>query len=438
MDSIPIDLSFDPLVTSAIVLSLLLLSTVLAAAETALTTMSKARMLTLEREGRRRAALVNRLWKDRDLLITALLVGNNILNIVSSALMTALMIELFGDAGVIYATIGMTIFIVLFIEILPKAVALRWPDDTALVLAPFISVLVLILVPITYICRAIILFILKPFPAPEKDARELAAEQELRGMIDMHARLLDKEKEAAGMLHAIVDLSDMSVVDVMLHRRDMVSLPYATPSDKMVKELLDARHSLVPLWSKTPEDIVGVIDVRKLLAELTRHDGNIGLVDITGIITPPWFIPDTTGLLEQLKAFRRRRLGLAFVVDEYGMLQGIITLADILEEIVGHYDRGQYNALNVPRPEPDGSVILDGRFPIREFNREMGWELPDDHATTMAGLVIHVAEHIPEPGERFNAGPYFFEVLQRRKNRVAKVRVGKRREYLMERMEARG
>jgi Mg2+/Co2+ transporter CorB len=402
---------FDPLWIFLITVALLLLSAVFSASETALTLTSKARMLTLEREGRRRAALINRMWKDRDLLISAILVGNTIANIASSTLMTGVMIEFFGDVGIAYATAGMTVFIVVFVEILPKTVALRWPDETALVLAPFVRLLMFILIPITYICRGIVHLVLKPFPK-KQGVNDEAAEQELRGMIDMHARLLDKERQAAGMLHAIVDLSDMAVTDVMHHR-------------------------LVPLFGKTPEDIVGVMDVRKLLAELTRQGGDIKKVELSNLISSPWFIPDSTGLLEQLKAFRRRKLNLAFVVDEYGVLLGMLTLADILEEIVGHYDRGQYNAITVPKPEQDGSIILDGRFPVREFNRETGWELPDEHASTMAGLVIHVAEHIPEPGERFTHGRYFFEVLARKKNRVAKIRVGKRREAVASRAEMR-
>ncbi|MBI3419985.1 MAG: DUF21 domain-containing protein [Proteobacteria bacterium] len=430
-------MSLDPLITSLVISFLLLLSAAFAAAETALTLTSKARMLTLEREGHRRAALINRLWKNKDVLISALLVGNSIANIASSALMTGLMIERFGQVGVAYATAGMTVFIVLFIEIFPKSVALRKPDDTALVLVPFVSVTMLILVPITHVCQMIIRFFLRPLSTAKTALTHKAAEQELRGMIDMHARLLDKEHQAAGMLHAIVDLSDMAVADVMLHRRDMVSLPYAQPSEKMVRDLLDCRHSLVPLWSKTPEDIVGVIDVRKLLAEMTTHGGDSTKVDIANIVTPPWFIPDGTGLLEQLKAFRRQRLNLAFVVDEYGVLQGMLTLADILEEIVGHYDRGQYNAINVPKPQPDGSIILDGRFPVREFNRETGWELPDEHATTVAGLVIHIAEHIPEPGERFILGRYWFEVLGRKRNRVARLRIARRRDSASVTAEAR-
>ncbi len=420
---------FDLPATALITALLMLLSGLFSASETALTLTSKARMLTLEREGRRRAALINRMWKDRDLVISAILVGNNITNIAASAIMTGLLIQLFGDIGVAYATAGMTAFIVIFVEIFPKTIALRRPDDAAMFLAPFVRVMMFVLVPVTHVCRFIVHLALAPVPVVREDQK--TAEEELRGMIDMHARLLDKERQAAGMLHAIVDLSDMTVSDVMLHRRDMKSLSFSQPSEKMVHDLLSSRHSLVPLWGSSPEDIVGVIDVRQLLAEMTRKEGDFSRIELSSVVTTPWFIPDSTGLLEQLKAFRKRRLNLAFVVDEYGVLQGMITLADILEEIVGHYDRGQYDALSVPKPQPDGAIIIDGRFPVREFNRETGWDLPDGHASTMAGLVIHVAGHIPEPGEQISFGRFFFEVLARRRNRVARLRIGRRRAEAM-------
>jgi Mg2+/Co2+ transporter CorB len=253
--------------------------------------------------------------------------------------------------------------------------------------------------------------------------KEVAAEQELRGVIDLHADTFDQGQQTATMLHAIVDLSDLTVADVMLHRRDMRSVAIGQPIDSLLNELLGAKHSLVPLWGKTPEDIVGVIDVRTLLAELARRGGNADGLDVSASISAPWFIPDTTGLLDQLKAFRARHLSLAFVVDEYGVLQGMLTLADILEEIVGSYDRGQFNALAVPKPLPDGSFILDGRFPLRELNRELDWDLPDDHASTIAGLVLHVAERLPEPGERFQLDAYHFQVIARKKNSLAKIKV---------------
>lgn len=408
----------------ALIISILLLfSSLFSASETALTACSKPRMLTLAQNGSRRAALVNRLWADRDLLISAILVGNSIANIVSSTVAAALFIELFGEQGLMYATAIMTAIIIVFVEILPKTVALAMPDESALFLSPFVHTVMLVLGPATRVCRAIVRTCLLPFGILNRKKNDEAAEEEIRGVIDMHAHTFDKHQETASMLHAVVDLADMSVKDVMMHRKDMASVPLGQSTETLIQALLDAKHSLVPLWGKSPEDIVGVIDVRRLLAELAKREGSPQGVEIHNIVSPPWFIPEGTGLLDQLKAFRERRLNLAFVVDEYGVLQGLITLADILEEIVGHYDRGQFNAVHAPKAQPDGSYILDGRFPVRELNRELGWELPDEEASTIAGLVLIIAERIPEPGERFALKDYTFEVLARRKNSLQKVRV---------------
>ncbi len=421
-------LTHDPFILTLSVGLLLLLSALMSAAETAFTSCSKPRMLTLENEGSKRAARVNRIMKQPDLLIGAIVVGYNVINIVSSALTTAAMIESFGEAGLAYATALMSVMIVLFVEILPKTVAIRRPDGTALFLAPFMQFLVWILVPVTVLSRGFILFLLKPFKLNiGNEEIEENAEQEIRGVIDMHAELSDASQATATMLHAVVDLKEMTVADVMTHRRDMVSIAMRQPAPLLIKVLLDAKHSQIPLWGKTPEDIVGVIDARHLISKLAEHEGGAKDIDIATIVAPPWFIPDTTGLLEQLDAFRQRGVRIAFVVDEYGVLQGMLTLADILEEIVGHYDKGQFNALAVPKQQPDGSLILDGRFPIRELNREMGWELSDEHATTIAGFIIHIAERIPEPGETIYADPFAFQILARKQKQISKVKIRMRR-----------
>lgn len=419
-------MAFSPLTVSIIVPLFLALSALLSAAETAFTTASKARMLTLENDGHRRARLVNRIWLEKDLLIGAILVGYNIINVVSSALTTAMMIHLFGEAGLAYATAVMSVLIVLFVEILPKTIAIRAPDETALFLAPFVRMVMWVLVPITLVCRWITHTLLLPFKGKtHAHNREEVAEQELRGAIEMHADIFDEGQHTAGMLRAVVDLADMTVADVMTHRRDIISVAIGQPMDTLVQELLDARHSHVPIWGKSPEDIVGVIDARRLLSELAQREGATAGLDIANIVTPPWFIPETTELLEQLKAFRERKANIAFVIDEYGVLQGLLTLANILEEIVGHYDRGQYNALAVPKALADGSIILDGRFPVRELNREMDWDLNDEVATTIAGYIIHVAQRIPEPGETITDGAFLFDVLARKQKQISKVRIRK-------------
>lgn len=408
---------------------LLLFSALFSASETALTTASKARMLTLANEGSRRAALVNRLWTQRDLLIAAILVGNNIANIASATIATWLMVETFGEVGVAYATAAMTVLIVLFVEILPKTVAIRSPDESALILAPFVGALMFVLGPITALCRDFVNAILSLFKRRKKgeEEGEEEAKQEIRGVIDMHAGMITDNPDTAYMLHAIVDLAGMSVTDVMTHRRDMMSVPRDQPPDILIRQILEAKHARVPLTGKSSEDIVGVVDARMLLAELVRQGGAVQNIDIAAISSPPWFIPDATGLLDQLKAFRKRAVSIAFVVDEYGVLGGMLTLADILEEIVGHYDRGQFNALSVPKPQGDGSLVLDGRFPIRELNRELGWDMEDEYATTIAGYIINAAEKIPEPGETVTTDGFVFQVLSRKQKRIAKVRVRQRK-----------
>jgi Mg2+/Co2+ transporter CorB len=416
-------MDLSPPLVFALVLFLLAISALLSAGETALTTASKARMLVLANEGNKRARMVGRIWQERDLFLNSIVVGYNVINVISSAITTGEMIEIFGENGVAYATVVMSVLIVLFVEILPKTIAIRAPEATSLFLAPFIRGLMFILIPITVLCRNIIELVLRPFRFGNGKLGEEEAEQEIRGVIDLHADILDSRQDTASMLHAVVDLTDLTVADVMTHRRDMVSVSIQQPAETLIQHLLDARHSQVPLWGKSTEDIVGVVDARRLLSEMVRHSGQLQGMAINTIISPPWFIPDTTGLLDQLKAFRQRDSRCAFVVDEYGVLQGMLTLADILEEIVGHYDKGQFNALAVPKPLADGSIILDGRFPIRELNREMGWELSDEDATTIAGLVIHIAERIPEAGETITEGDFIFQVMARKQKQIAKVKI---------------
>lgn len=417
-------MTLDPLTTTITVFISLLVSALLSAAETAFTSASKARMHTLAQEGNKAAQRVNRIWQEKDLLIGAILVGYNVINVVSSGLMTAMMIDMFGEAGLAYATAIMSVLIVLFVEILPKTIAIRAPDATALFLAPFVELVMFVLVPITVVCRTIILFVLKPFRFfVSRAKREEEAEQELRGVIDMHADVFDAGEDTASMLHAVVDLADMTVADVMTHRRDMVAVNMNQPIAKIIQDILDAKHSRVPLYGKSPEDIISVIDARLMLAALAGRMGRIDDIDLKPISALPWFIPDNTKLLDQLQAFRARNQKIAFVVDEYGVLLGMLTLADILEEIVGHYDKGQFNALAVPKAQADGSMILDGRFPLRELNRELGWDLDDDEATTIAGYVINHAQRIPEPGDTIVVGALQFDILARKQRQIARVRV---------------
>ncbi len=255
------------------------------------------------------------------------------------------------------------------------------------------------------------------------DQAFLSAHEELRGAVDLLHHEGSVEKLDRDMLSGLLDLPDLTVSDVMIHRTEMITVCADDPPEEVVKAVLAAAVTRIPLWKGTPENIVGVLHVKDLLRALQGAEGNPSKVDVTTIARPPWFVPDIRPLSEQLKAFRRRKTPFALVVDEYGEVMGLVTLEDILEEIVG--DITDEHDVVVPgvRPQPDGSVNVDGGVPIRDLNRAMEWNLPDDEATTIAGLVIHEARSIPEPGQTFTFHGFRFRVLRRERNRITTLRI---------------
>jgi magnesium and cobalt exporter, CNNM family len=392
--------------------------------ETALTAFSRARMLRMEKAGNRRAALVNRLVETRERLIGAILTGNNVVNIAASSLTTGLLLNWFGDVGVLYATMIMTVVVVVFTEVLPKTVAINAPDRVALLVARPISWVVRLFGPMLVGIEALVRWILRMFGfRVGVDQAFLSAHEELRGAVDLLHHEGSVEKLDRDMLSGLLDLPDLTVSDVMIHRTEMITVCADDPPEEVVKAVLAAAVTRIPLWKGTPENIVGILHVKDLLRALQGAEGNPSKVDVTTIARPPWFVPDIRPLSEQLKAFRRRKTPFALVVDEYGEVMGLVTLEDILEEIVG--DITDEHDVVVPgvRPQPDGSVSVDGGVPIRDLNRAMEWNLPDDEATTIAGLVIHEARSIPEPGQTFTFHGFRFRVLRRERNRITTLRI---------------
>jgi Mg2+/Co2+ transporter CorB len=392
--------------------------------ETALTAFSRARMLRMEKAGNRRAALVNRLVETRERLIGAILTGNNVVNIAASSLATGLLLNWFGDVGVLYATMIMTVMVVVFTEVLPKTVAINAPDRVALLVARPISWVVRLFGPMLMGIEALVRWILRMFGFRVGiDQAFLSAHEELRGAVDLLHHEGSVEKLDRDMLSGLLDLPDLTVSDVMIHRTEMITVCADDPPEEVVKAVLAAAVTRIPLWKGTPENIVGILHVKDLLRALQGAEGNPSKVDVTTIARPPWFVPDIRPLSEQLKAFRRRKTPFALVVDEYGEVMGLVTLEDILEEIVG--DITDEHDVVVPgvRPQPDGSVNVDGGVPIRDLNRAMEWNLPDDEATTIAGLVIHEARSIPEPGQTFTFHGFRFRVLRRERNRITTLRI---------------
>jgi Mg2+/Co2+ transporter CorB len=407
-----------------IVLVCLLLSAFFAGSETALTASSRASMMRLEKHGNRRAGLVNRLLAQRERLLGALLFGNNAVNIAASALATDVLLTWFGHAGVVYATVVMTIIVVVFAEILPKTAAFNAPDRIALLVARPMNVIVKVLGPVLMAIEALVRWLLKHIGMTVgEDQQVLSAREELRGAVDLLHDEGDVETLDRDMFGGVLDLRELAVSDVMIHRTNMITLNADDPAEDVVNAVIASPVTRLPLWRGNPENIVGVLHVKDLLRALHAVDGDAAKVDIAGLLTPPWFVPEQRPVSEQLKAFRRRKTQLALVVDEYGEVEGLVTLEDILEEIVGDITDEHDVAIPGVRRQPDGSVNADGAVPIRDLNRVMGWNLPDQEATTVAGLVIHEARSIPEVGQSFTFHGFRFRVLRRERNRITALRI---------------
>jgi Mg2+/Co2+ transporter CorB len=417
-------MTFDDWFAVIAILVCLLLSFFFAGSETALTASSRAAMHRLQQAGNRQAATVNRLLAARERLIGALLLGNNAVNILASSLATSVFLVWFGDVGVLYATAVMTVLVVVFAEVLPKTIAFNAPDRMSLLAATPMAWVVRVLGPVLTGIEWLVRRILRVLGIRiGEDQPILPAHEEIRGTVDLLHREGSVEKHDRDMMGGLLDLRELRVANVMVHRTEMATIDADQSAEEVVAAALKSEYTRIPLWRNTPENIVGILHAKDLLRAIQNADGDVSKIDIMAIALPPWFVPDIRPLSEQLKAFRRRKTHFALVVDEYGEVEGLVTLEDILEEIVG--DISDEHDIPVPgvRPQPDGSVNVDGAVPIRDLNRAMEWNLPDDEATTIAGLVIHEARSIPDVGQSFTFHGFRFSVLRKQRNRITALRI---------------
>ncbi len=410
--------------TVAAVFICLLISAFFSASETALTASSRAAMMRLEKQGNRDATIVNRLLATRERLLGAILFANNLTTIGASTLATGLLLIFFGNVGVIYATLGMTVLIFVVAEVLPKTAAFNMPDRMALVVAQPIDRVVRLFSPVLRAVEWLVRLILHALGMPVGKIQSiLSPREELRGAVDLMHRAGVVEKLDRDMMGGLLDLRELTVSDVMIHRTKMVMLDADESPQEIVDAVLAAAVTRLPLWRGSSDNILGVLHAKDLLRALHAAGGDATKIDIISLTTPPWFVPDTTPLYEQLTAFRARKTALALVVDEYGELEGLVTLEDIVEEIVGDITDEHDIAVPGVRMLPDGSVNVDGAVPVRDLNRAMDWNIPDDEATTIAGVVIHEARSIPEPGQSFTFHGFRFQVLRKTRNRITALRV---------------
>ena len=398
-----------------------------AGSETALTAASRARMYSLSSQGDANAGRVEKLQEHMERVIATMLLGNTFVNNAAAAITTLMFAEHFTEAGgalplIAAACITAVIFIVS--EVLPKTYAINNAENMSLFVAPLVSLLIKLTYPVTHVTQLIINGLLRLFGV--KVVRELGAEEsidELRGAIDLHSESTEEIREAGAMLHSILDLDEVPVSDIMIHRRSVTMIDADLPPEELVQQVLESQHTRIPLWRGEPDNIVGVLHAKGLLRAMKNNEWKLGGLDLISLCAKPWFIPDSTTLLKQLEAFKHRREHFAIVVDEYGALMGVVTLEDIIEEIVGDIADEHDMKVEGVVQEEEGSFIVDGSVTLRDLNREFDWNLPDEQASTLAGLVLHEARQIPIPGQVFSFFGLQFEILDRQRNQIRRIRV---------------
>lgn len=413
------------LILIGIILTLLVFSGFFSSSETALTAASRVRMHAAEKDGDKRATIVTRLMNMRERLLGGILLGNNLVNILASVLTTTLFTKIFGDSALALAaaTGVMTAMILIFAEVLPKTYAISQPDKLALIVSRPISLTIKILAPIVMVVQLIVNGVLRVFGV-DTNASAWTAADEIKGAVDLHLQEGGVAKRARDQIYGVLEIGELAIEDVMIHRSNVSMVDLATPIEEMIKTVLASGHSRLPVYSNDSDNVLGTIHVKDLLAAVSRS-GDTATVDVKKLLRSPWFVPETTSVVKQLRAFQSKREHFALVVDEYGALMGVITLEDILEEIVGDIQDEYDEELSGVTRFKDGSATVRGDIAIRDLNRAMDWKLPDDEAVTIAGLVIHESQTIPTAGQAFAYHGYRFEILTRERNQILSLKVRK-------------
>ena len=398
---------------------LILLSGFFSSSETALTAVSEARIHELALQGNKRANTIEKILAKKEKMISTILIGNNLVNIVVSVYATSFAISFFGEFDLIFVTILLTIFLVIFAEVMPKTYAFSNADKLALAVAPVINFFIFILTPATFITEMLAKIVSKP-----KIKDEDAKTEELRGMIRLHAGNESRGKERSKMMSSMLDMDEVTIEAVMTHRGGVTMIDIAEEPEEAFKIIGESPYTRIPMYSGTPDNIIGILHAKELFRTLRRRNfKDIRNVKLSELMIQPYFAPETTLLLDQLEVFKTRREHFAVVVDEYGDFRGIVTLEDIIEEIVGEIDDETDIKVKGVKAQPDGSFIIDGSVTIRDLNRSLGWHLPDQNANTIAGLVLYESKTIPEPGQEFRFHNIRFRILQKKANFISQLRL---------------
>jgi len=420
-------------ITAGAILVLILLSAFFSGSETALTAASRGKLRAAQDRGSKGAELALSITEDNERLIGSVLLGNNLVNILATSLATALFTSLFGDSGVALATLIMTLLVLIFAEVLPKTYAITNPELAASRVAPLIRVVILVFSPVVAAIRAFVRIVLRVFGVKtDPDSQILAVREEIAGSLQLGHSEGVVEKEDRDRILGALDLAERTVEEIMLHRSNIEMIDAESEPRTILKQCLESNYTRLPIYKGDPENIIGVAHAKDLMRAMYETIDQAGdraaealeEFRITDVMMKPYFVPDTTTLADQMRNFLRKHTHFALVVDEYGSLEGLLTLEDILEEIVGEItDEHDPDAEDQVKAGEDGWFWLDGAMTIRDLNRATDWSLPDDEANTIAGLVLHEAQMIPTPGQRFSFHGFRFEVMERENNRITRLRV---------------
>ena len=407
------------LIFLSIILCLIICSAFFSCSETALTAVSEARINEMVTQGNKRAKLIEKILKNREKMISTILIGNNFVNVIASVYSTSFAIMYFKEAQLILMTIFLTIIIVIFAEVIPKTYALKNADQISLSVAPIINFIIFILTPATLFTENLARNLTGP-DIEDDDAKT----EELKGMIRLHAGKESRAIERGKMMSSMLDMEDVTIEAVMTHRGTVTMIDEKSSASEIIKIAGESPFTRIPVFSGTKDNIIGILHAKELFRYLQRNNfQNVKNINLTDIIIEPYFAPETTLILDQFEIFRGRKEHFAIVVNEYGDLRGIVTLEDILEEIVGEIDDETDLDVEGVKPQPDGSLIVDGSVTIRDLNRSLGWNLPDENYNTLAGLVLFESKTIPDPGQEFRFFNVKFRILQKKENFLSKLRL---------------
>lgn len=411
------------LLLAILIVMMLALAAILSATETAITAASPGKIYKLKSSGNDRAAIALQVLKAKEKVISTMLIGNSLINTICTTIACGLFIDLVDDysLGTIISSVVMSVLIIVFAEVVPKAIAVTKAEPIVLFTAPMVVVLLKLLNPINVLLEAATRLFSSLLRI--NSVQEVSGADEVRGIIEHHHREGNVYKDDRDMLEGILDIRDMTVAEIMVHRSKMVTCNIDLSNSEVVKIALSSPHTRIPVWKESKDNIVGILHIKDLLREMHASEGEINKIDIKALLNQPWFVPDNALVIKQLHAFRERKYHLACVVDEYGDLQGIITLEDILEEIVGQINDEYDSSLEAIIKKSATEFLIDGATTIRDLNRELNWNLPDEDANTIAGLIIHQIERIPNQNETLNIFNLQITILKKIANRIHTIKV---------------